>query len=198
MKTAPTRKMFTYWNARRGSRLAPERGDIEPGAIREVLGDSFILTFDPAADHPFRLAGTRVCALFERELKGAPFVQAWEPTDRTRIRELAASVTDEANPVVAGVVARTAQGSQAELELLLLPLYHRGRMRVRLLGVLAPLAVPYWLGAEHVVTLTLGTTRHFGGAIATLEAPGFAKAAQAAQGGGRPRLTVHDGGRKGP
>jgi len=189
MKTAPTRKLFSYWNARRGSRLAPERGDIEPGAIREVLGDSFILAFDPAADHPYRLAGTRVCALFERELKGTPFVQLWNIESRTRIRELAASVADEANPIVAGVSARTAQGSQADLELLLLPLYHRGRMRVRLLGVLAPLAVPYWLGAEHVTTLTLGATRHLGGGIATIEAPSFAKSA-------RPRLTVHDGGRK--
>jgi hypothetical protein len=193
MKTAPTRKLFSYWNARRGSRLAPERGEIEPGAIREVLGDSFILSFDPATDHPFRLAGTRVCALFERELKGAPFVQLWDAVGRSRIRELAASVADEANPVVAGVVARTAQGSQTNLEMLLLPLYHRGRLRVRLLGVLAPLAVPYWLGAEHVTTLTLGATRYLGGAIAMTEAPSFAKAAQAA---GRPRLTIHDGGRK--
>src|SRR5690242_17988030 len=61
MKTAPTRKMYAYWNARRGSRLAPERGDIEPGAIREILSDSFIVSFDDTADHPFRLAGTRVC-----------------------------------------------------------------------------------------------------------------------------------------
>jgi hypothetical protein len=191
MKTAPTRKLFSYWNARRGSRLAPERGDIEPGAIREILGDSFILAFDAAAEHPFRLAGTRVCALFARELKGAPFVQLWDHAGR--IRELAATVADEADPVVAGVVARTAEGSQADLELLLLPLYHRGRMRVRLLGVLTPLAAPYWLGAEHVNTLALGTTRHLGGAIATIDAPSFARAAQDP---GRPRLTVHDGGRK--
>src|SRR3979411_214660 len=52
------------------ARRAPERGDIEPGAIRNVLGDSFIIAYDPEADHPFRLAGTRVCALFGRELKG--------------------------------------------------------------------------------------------------------------------------------
>jgi hypothetical protein len=193
MKTAPTRKLFAYWNARRGSRLAPERGDIEPGAIREVLGDSFIISFDPAEDHPFRLAGTRVCALFARELKGAPFVQLWDSAARTRIRELAMTVADEADPIVAGVVARTAQGSRADLELLLLPLYHRGRMRVRLLGVLAPLAVPYWLGAEHVVELALGATRHLGGAITMADAPSFGRAAP---GPGRPHLIVHDGGRK--
>jgi hypothetical protein len=193
MKTAPTRKLFSYWNARRGSRLAPERGDIEPGAIREILGDSFIIAFDPIADHPFRLAGTRVCALFGRELKGAPFVQLWDVAGRIAIRELAVTVADEANPVVAGVVAHTAEGSRTDLELLLLPLYHRGNVRVRLLGLLAPLAVPYWLGSEHVTALTLGAIRHLGGAITTASKTGFAVTTL---GSGRPRLTVHEGGRK--
>ena len=194
MKTAPSRKMFAYWNDRRGSRLAPERGDIEPGAIRESLGDSFIITYDPGDEHPFRLAGTRVCALFGRELREVPFVQLWDPASRGQVRELAATVADEANPVVAGVAARTAEGSDADLELLLLPLYHRGKMRVRLLGVLAPVAVPYWLGAERVATLTLGATRHLGGAIMTTEAPRFAKPRELA-GRPRPNLTVYEGGR---
>ena len=188
MKTAPTRKMYAYWNARRGSRLAPERGDIEPGAIREILGDSFIVSFDDAADHPFRLAGTRVCALFGHELKGSSFVQLWDLASRNQVRGLARTVADEAGALVAGVGARTAQGSQAGLELLLLPLYHRGRMRGRLLGVLAPVAVPYWLGAEQVVSLTLGAVRHLGPAVQQLDSTPFAKSAA------RPRLTVVEGG----
>src|SRR5215831_1606034 len=143
MKTAPTRRMYAYWNARRGSRLAPERGDIEPGVIREILGDSFIVSFDADGDHPFRLAGTRVCALFGHELKGSSFVQLWDLASRNPVRGLAATVADEAGAIIAGVGARTAQCSHADLELMLLPLYHRGRMRARLLGVLAPLAVPY-------------------------------------------------------
>jgi hypothetical protein len=188
MKTAPSRKLFAYWNDRRGSRLAPERGDIEPGAIREILGDSFIITFDPRADHPFRLAGTRVCVLFGLELKGAPFVQLWDQTSRKLIRELTESVAGEAAPVAAGVTARTAEGSRADLELLLLPLYHRGRMQVRLLGILAPVVVPYWLGAEHVVTLSLGATRHLGPAIRAIPAPRLVR------GTVKPQLTVYDGG----
>ena len=195
MKTEPTRKLFAYWNARRGTRLAPERGDIEPGAIRGILGDSFIISYDPAAEHPFRLAGTRVCSLFGRELKGEPFVRLWDEASRGDIAKFTATVADEATAFVAGVGARTAQGSPADLELLLLPLYHRGKMRVRLLGVLAPLAVPYWLGAEHIETLALGATRHLGGAIATAETPSFARPAT---GPGRPHLIVHDGGRKDP
>ena len=74
MKHTSTRELFAYWDRRRGRRPAPERGEIEPGPIRRVLGDTFILSFDEPAGHPFRLAGTRVCALFCRELKGEGFV----------------------------------------------------------------------------------------------------------------------------
>ena len=56
MKHPSIRELFDYWDTRRGRRPAPERGDIEPGAIRRVLADTFILTFDERAGHPFRLA----------------------------------------------------------------------------------------------------------------------------------------------
>ena len=189
MKTAPTRKLFAYWNARRGSRLAPERGDIEPGAIRDILGDSFIITFDAEAGHPFRLAGTRVGSPVGRELRGEPFVRLWDQESSEVVNALVGTVADEAVAVVGGAVARTAEGSRADLELLLLPLYHRGRTHVRLLGVLAPVVAPYWLGTEHVATLSLGTLRHLGPVVERLSIPRIAAA------DGRPRLTVYDGGR---
>lgn len=194
MKTAPARRLFAYWNERRGSRLAPERGDIEPGAIRGILGDSFIITFDAAGEHPFRLAGTRVCALFGRELKGEPFVQHWNEASRKLVADLVAIVADESVAVVAGVTAHTAEGSRTDLELLLLPLYHRGKTHVRLIGVLAPLAVPYWLGTEHVVALSLGPIRHLGPAVETIAAPRLVKGG--AVGRVRRGLTVYDGGRE--
>jgi hypothetical protein len=87
MKHSSIRELFDYWNERRGRRAAPERGDIEPGDIRGVLADTFILAFDAPASHPFRIAGTRVCALFGRELKGEAFcrfVGGGEPATRPR------------------------------------------------------------------------------------------------------------------
>ena len=59
---AASRELYAYWQERRGTRAAPERAEIEPGAIRQVLSDAFILALDGGAGHPFRLAGTRVCA----------------------------------------------------------------------------------------------------------------------------------------
>ena len=82
MKHPSICELFEYWNARRGSRAAPDRSEIEPNGIRHVLADSFILAFQPPTDHPFRVAGTRVCALFARELKGEAFLDLWSRRSR--------------------------------------------------------------------------------------------------------------------
>ena len=49
MKHPSNRELFEYWNERRGTRLAPERADIDPAAIRKVLGDTFVLEAVPIA-----------------------------------------------------------------------------------------------------------------------------------------------------
>jgi hypothetical protein len=162
MKHQSTRAVFDYWTKKRGSRVAPARADIDPTEIRHALGDTFMLAADFAGRLRFRLAGTRVCALFDRELKGEPFSDLWSADSRVAIDELLAIVTDEAAGVVAGVTARVEDGITADLELLLLPLASTGHARIRAIGVLAPSAPPWWLGAKPVAELTLGTLRHTG------------------------------------
>jgi len=108
----------------------------------------------------FRLAGTRVCALFGREIKGELFNALWSETSRAQISNIVGAVVNEAIGAVAGVTGRTEKGAETALELLLLPVSRDGRMRVRALGSLAPLEVPHWLGEESVVELHLQTLRH--------------------------------------
>jgi hypothetical protein len=191
MKNSSTRELFEYWTKRRGGRAAPERADIEPGPIRHVLGDAFILSFNPAVGHPFRLAGTRLCALFCRELKGEPFVDLWAQSTRHSLRELTNMVGTESAGVVAGATGRGSNGSTVELELMLLPLSHRQRMPARFVGVLAPLTVPYWIGVEPLVDLCLGSLRHLGPALQTVAVPSH----HMPSGRWRNGLLVVDGGR---
>ena len=73
MKHPVSREFFTYWESKRGEARAPERGDVDPSALRELLGDIFVLSYDDAATYPFRVAGTRVCALFGHDVKDASF-----------------------------------------------------------------------------------------------------------------------------
>jgi len=162
MKHASTRTLFDYWNQRRGWRQAPARSDIDPGDIRHVLGDTFMLAADFVDGIRFRLAGTRVCALFAREIKGEPFKSLWSEASREALETLLAAVLSENVGVVAGVLGRTLDRTEAELELLLLPLSFDGRTRIRALGALAPLTPPYWLGERAVTELDLRTFRHVG------------------------------------
>ena len=124
MKHPSNRELFDYWNERRGERPAPERGDIEPAAIRQVLGDTFVLEANGLDNHLFRLAGTRLCALFGRELKGERFLKLWQRSGQTAIRELIAVVMEEKVGIVASVTGATSDDTLApvNLEMLLLPL----------------------------------------------------------------------------
>ena len=163
MKHAATRALFDYWNRQRGLRPAPARSDIDPGDIRHILGDTFMLAEDFAAGIRFRLAGTRICALFAREIKGEAFASLWSQASHEQFDTLLAAVLGERIGVVAGVSGRTQDGTEAELEMLLLPLAVDGGTRVRALGALAPLSPLYWLGERPVIELELGTFRHVGG-----------------------------------
>lgn len=192
MKHSSTRNLYSYWDERRGERSAPDRAEIDPTAIPRVLGDTFLLGGEPPADPVFRLAGTRVCALFCRELRGESFFALFSPRGRQAIRDLFAVVTVESVASIAGLTGRIADGAEAELELLLLPLRHHGRTNSRILGVLAPIGVPYWLGVSPVMEIALGTIRHIGPLDAEPE-----PAIELALNLGRLRhgLVVYDGGR---
>jgi hypothetical protein len=190
MKQASSRELFGYWTARRGKRAAPERGEIEPGAIRRALGDVFILESDRRTGHPFRLAGTRVCALFGRELKNESFLDLWDDETRAPLAQLAAVVADETTGVVASAKGRTAEGWPQDLELMLLPLAHRGSTHARMIGALSPLAAPFWLGTSQLGALTLGNIRHLDPRLETL-----GPARLVADASRRAIFTVHEGGR---
>lgn len=202
MKHPSTRALFAYWNKQRGTRPAPGRADIDPSDIRHELGDTFMLAADFVDQLRFRLAGTRVCSLFCREIKGEAFSALWHEASRKMIEDLMTVVTNENVGAVAGLTGRTADGATLDLELLLLPLDHVGHARIRALGVLAPTAPPFWLGERPVVALELGALRHIGTDIESAGAPQFAmrpaKTPVSAPAGGRVRhgFVVYSGGRE--
>jgi hypothetical protein len=169
----------------------PSREDIEPGAIRRALGDVFMLDLEPGCGHPFRLAGTRMCALFGRELKDAAFFPLW--SDVEPIRDLVTTLTNDISGVVAHVTGRNADSDIVGLEMLLLPLGHRGSEPARLLGSLAPLEMPWWLSAKPLTGLRLETLRFVGGASDIFTAPRLTAGASRAP--RRPSFVVYEGGR---
>jgi hypothetical protein len=166
MKNAATQELYSYWDTLRGARVAPERADIDPGAIRGVLADTFVLDVCGEASLSLRISGARVNALFLNEMKGMDFLQLWDTSSRNAVRDLAANVSSEPTPAIAGVRTAPPGRPVLDLELLLLPLRHFGRTHSRILGCLTPSAVPLWLGLIPVESLSLGPMRIIRGAAA--------------------------------
>jgi hypothetical protein len=191
MKHASSRQVFEYWNERRGQRLAPERSEIEPGPIRRVLGDTFILERDGYGAYHFRLAGTRLCALFCRELRGTDFLNLWPAAERRDMQTRLRTAVHESAGFVAGVTGRNAMKVSTDLEMLILPLRHPARDQARLLGVLAALAPPYWLGTLPIEDLACGSFRHL--TLGSVASPRLVPGSESAR--LRRGLVIYDGGR---
>ncbi len=168
MKHPTSRLLHAYWDRLRGERAAPERAEIEPGEIRNLLADSLILELEPQRRHAaVRLAGTRLCALFGRELRGSAFSDLWGDAEADANGgpwRLVETVAMDTVGVVAGLQGHTARGGSIDLELLLLPLRHRGRTQARMLGALSPHCVPAWLGQHPVIRLEATSLRVLGSA----------------------------------
>jgi hypothetical protein len=159
MRNAGNRELLDYWKRLKGERSAPERTDIDPGAIRSLLADVFILEFDARRGLPFRVAGGRTNALFGRELRGRSFLELWTPDDREDVLGLAGAALDEARPVVIAGLARPTDHAALAIETLLLPLRHNGQTHARLLGAFTPCAAPSWIGLTEIEEVNYVTSR---------------------------------------
>jgi len=138
MKHPASREFFAYWDGKRGDARAPDRSEIDPNAVRGLLGDVFVLSCDAKAGYPFRVAGTRVCALLGRDVKDRSFPALFDTGSRGEIAEIIAAVADEMLPVIAGLTATSQHGALTHLELLLLPFNTRAHAPISLTGMLAP------------------------------------------------------------
>jgi hypothetical protein len=138
MKHPSSREFYDYWNDRRGAAQAPDRSEFEPSAVRGLLGDIFVLSYDATGGYPFRVAGTRICALLGCDLKDRGFSTLFVPDSRRAIEHIITVVAEETLAAVAGITATTQDGSSEHLELLLLPFNHRAHEPMSLTGLLAP------------------------------------------------------------
>ncbi len=162
MKLAATIELYAYWNRLRGARSAPERNDVDPGAIRGVLADTFVLDFDASRGFPFRIAGSRANALFLRELRGFSFLDLWRGADREEVDSIVRCVADEAQAFLIGAEARLPGLEAVDIEIVLMPLRHHGLTHARVLGGLAVHAAPAWVGMSGAGPIMLASLRALG------------------------------------
>lgn len=142
MHNRASREIFDYWVRLAGERPAPLRTEIDPVALRRYLPHLFIAaTADGNGDSAgltFRLAGTRICDMFGREFRGAPYEDLWFDATNRQPFEIAANAIQYERPVLLEVhVLRP--DDERPYDLLLMPMRpHDAGFSDRLLGALMP------------------------------------------------------------
>jgi len=159
MKNGVSQALYRYWDELRGLRPAPNRSEIDPGQIRGLLGDTFILEAMSPSEVRYRLAGTRLCSVHCRELKGRNFLRGWNARDREALESLLTAVREDAAAAVVGITGHTEHRQKIQLEMCLLPLNVPGEGRVRILGCSTPLERPYWLGIHPITSQSVTSLR---------------------------------------
>lgn len=139
MQTKAVTALYDYWTRQRGDRLVPPRSAIEPADIAAILPDVFILEHSRLHDPRFRLAGTRLCAQFGRELKGTAFDALFAPDQRNRIARITENVMAHGAPATMQIQLVDGTLETTEAEIVLLPLASKGRVADRIIGAFAPI-----------------------------------------------------------
>ena len=144
--------LYTYWNQVRAGRLAPRRLEIEPSRIASILAETFMLERMNPSTYPYRLAGTRLCELLGRELRGTNFLSGWSEQDRPTLERLLGSVCEQGAAVTLTADSGFDEQHRIETETIVLPLLHAGSSVGRIIGATSAVSNPHWLHNRGVLT----------------------------------------------
>jgi hypothetical protein len=151
-------ELFLYWNRLRAGKPAPKRKEIEPMDIRSYLADTFILENGLREDATFRLAGTRVCAIFGRELKNFTFYSLFCATDLSMMKRLIQSCFKEKSVSMVSFEGTSKAEQTLGFDCIFLPLDGEGESD-RIFGAIFSNGKPFWLGADIIVDCKVTSVR---------------------------------------
>ena len=146
MRQAVSRALYAYWRGLGATGGRPERDALDLGALRGFLSETFVLDFDPAGGFPFRICGATIAAVFLNDLRGAPFLILWREADRDRVASIVRAAADDGSARLLLAEGSPAGLAPVRIEVMLLPLSHRGATHARMLGSLAARPGSDWLG----------------------------------------------------
>lgn len=159
MRHAQSKALHAYWQARRLGGAAPYRADIEPQDIAALLGHVFILGRIDPQHHVFRLAGTGLCEMYQREFRDQNFLSLWRGHDAVHIQAALEASLGGVSP--ASVIARatTMEMHQIQVEICFLPLRGPEGMVDRTLGLFQPLEPVETLRGRPIIRTSLREVR---------------------------------------
>jgi hypothetical protein len=138
MRQAATTKILAYWDQLALESAVPAASQVDPRALKTHLPDLFMLERLDRAVFAFRLAGTRMCQRFGRELRDHDFVRLFPAAQQGDVLAQLGRALQTGEPIVLKAGAATLDGTTTGTEIVLMPLTDAEGRVVRLLGALLP------------------------------------------------------------
>lgn len=170
-----SRQLFRYWETLRAEKAYPRREDVDFAAIKAVMPDLVVIERDYLRNSfRYRLAGSRVCSLFDQNLTGKDVFTNWDHFETDVIRRHLEIALTRFQPAVIRMRLTTDREQQLAAELVVLPVQMQNSNRVQLIGGMFPFRPAAGLGhvaikARELVSARVIWTEHQGALPVQLE-----------------------------
>lgn len=151
-----TNQLYRHWAEKRRDSEPPLRHDIQPAAIASSLGNCALLEKQADGTYLFRLAGSRLCSIYGKELTATPIAQLFTPNEERMICQGFDAVAVEHAAMIIETAGFTQKGRVVAFEAVFLPVIDD---QPTLISVIQNLTTPTWLGSEPIIAMETRSLR---------------------------------------
>ncbi|MBL8905326.1 MAG: PAS domain-containing protein [Rhizobiales bacterium] len=154
-----SRAIFRHWEAIRGESPAPDRDDLDLRQLGQFVSWLFIMERSPrTGGYVWRLAGSKVCELWRRELTGSEVLTGWDRFEFETIQRLLNGVSKNLQPCTLRLRLTTSLGRIIDVEVIALPMRARDGS-IHVFGGVLPFRDAEALGHERIASIDLSSAR---------------------------------------
>ncbi|MBL8893813.1 MAG: PAS domain-containing protein [Rhizobiales bacterium] len=154
-----SRAIFRHWEAIRGEDSAPHRDAVNLRQLGQFVSWLFIMERSPRTEgYIWRLAGSKVCDLWRRELTGSEFLTGWDRFEFETIRRLLDGVSKNLQPCTLRLRLTTSLAQVIDVEIIALPLRARDGS-IHVFGGVLPFRDVEALGHERIANVEFCSAR---------------------------------------
>lgn len=155
-----SRTLYRFWETTRAAQSAPSRNTLDLSQIRELVPNLFIIARDGTSRmFRWRLAGTRACDLFRRELTGGDVLAGWDSFQGDIISRFLGGVVQNLQPCILRLRLRTDLGQMIGVEMVGLPIQASDGQNIHIFGGLFPFRETGLLSYQQISQLELSGAR---------------------------------------
>lgn len=155
-----TRNLYRYWEAIRAESAAPNRDDLDLTQISTIVPNLLMLERDHMRQtYKWRLAGTKICQLYRKELTATDALAGWDSFERDTIKKLLDTVVTSLQPCLIRFRLTTTTDQVIGAEMIGMPLHARNGSRFHVFGGIFPFRDAASIGYDGIKQMELSGAR---------------------------------------